>query len=95
MTLFCVEVPRHYECGASWLVAHVRDNPLYRPSFVGGEVTSDDVPSPPAGHHLKTYDVWPIWPHLLYREDCPLPVEECDPAVVLARRVRCDDAVSG
>ena len=48
-----VEVPHHYECGASWLIAQGRDNPLYRPSVVGGEVTSNDVPSPPDGHHLE------------------------------------------
>ena len=76
-------------------VSQCRDDPLYRPSVVGGDVTSDDVPLPPAGHQLKAYDVRPIWPHLLYREVCPLLVEQCYSAAVLARRVRRDDTVSG
>ena len=61
----CAEIPCHDERCASWLVSQCHDDQLYRPSVVGGDVTSDDVPSPPAGHHFEADDIWPIRPHFL------------------------------
>ena len=52
-----VRSPRHYKGGAFGLVPHGRDYPLYRLSVVWGNVTSNDVPSPPATHHLDAEHV--------------------------------------
>ena len=50
------------------MVPHRRDNPLYCPSVVGGEVTSDDVPSPPSRRDLESEDVGSVLPDSLHRD---------------------------
>ena len=72
-----------------------RDYPIYRPSVVRGEVTSDDVPSPPSCLDLEDEYVGSIVPDGLHREYWRWPVEECHPAAVSARSVCSYDAVSG
>ena len=50
------------------MVPQRRDYPIYSPSAVGGEVTSDDVPSPPPRRDLKAEDVGSVLPDGLHLE---------------------------
>ena len=77
------------------MVPQRRDNPLYRPSVVGGEVTSDDVPSPPPRCDLEAENVGSVFPDGLHREEWRWPVEECHPAAVLDQSFYSYDSVSG
>ena len=50
------------------MIPQRRDYLLYRPSVVGGEVTYNDVPSPPSRRDLEADYVGSIVPDVLHRE---------------------------
>ena len=90
----CIEVPCHQQIQSPVAIFERCDDTLYCWGVIGGEVTSDDVPSLLPSCHLEADNIWPELLNELHRIPRWRPVKHCNSAAVSTWRNCSNDAVS-
>ena len=91
---FALKSPVIQQSGSLGALLERFEDPLYRQGVFGGELTSHNVPLPRPRLQLEANDVGSKFLDGLHRKMWRRPVEDCHSAVVSARRVRRDNAIS-
>ena len=90
-----IKLSCHQNFGAPVFFLEHGNDTLYRLGVVGGELTSNDLTSPLPCRQLEANDVGPELLDGLHRKKRWWPIEDCNPAAVPARCIRCDNTVPG
>ena len=90
-----IEVSRHQQIQLLGDLLECCDNTLYCWHVIGGEITSDDVTSLLPHHQVEADNIPPKLLDGIHRISQWRLAEHCDSAVVSARRVCSNSAVTG